>query len=102
MIVFMIQNLLMRRRAFLGSAVVNAGLIGLLLLPVAALAFPSVPIACLPPWGGVSRLSPTAAPDAPAATGLAHIPAQDVFPIGPKPDDASDTSQPVEQIRSRG
>ena len=102
MIVLLIQNLLRRRRAFLASAVANAGLIGLLLLPVAALAFPSVPIACLPAWVGVSRLDAAAAPDAPSAASWAHIPAQDVFPIGPKPDDASACVSTRGQIRSRG
>ena len=98
MIVLLIQHLLGRRRALLGSAVGNAGLIGLLLLPVAALAFPSVPIACLPAWGGVSRLAATAATNAPAGPGWAHIPAHDVFPIGPKPDDASAAPNPVRKL----
>jgi beta-lactamase regulating signal transducer with metallopeptidase domain len=95
MIVLLIQNLLRRRRAFLASAVANAGLIGLLLLPVAALAFPSVRVACLPAWDGISRLGATAAPDAPPGAGWAHIPADDVFPTGPKPDDTSAASHPV-------
>ena len=47
-IVLLIQFVLGRRRALLGSAVGNAGLIGLLLLPVSAMVFPSLPIACLP------------------------------------------------------
>ncbi len=65
MIVLLIQNLLRRRSAFLASAVANAGLVGLLLLPVAALAFPAVPIACLPAWDGASRSSVRAVPEAP-------------------------------------
>jgi beta-lactamase regulating signal transducer with metallopeptidase domain/protocatechuate 3,4-dioxygenase beta subunit len=98
MIVFMIQNLLMRRRAFLGSAVVNAGLIGLLLLPVVALIFPSVPITCLPAQGAVSRSVVAAAPDAPSAASWTHNPAEDVFPISPKPVDVADVSQPVSKL----
>jgi hypothetical protein len=98
MIVLLIQHLLRGRRAFLASAVANAGLIGLLLLPVAAFAFPSVPIACLPAWGGVSRLGARAAPDATPGAGWAHIPADDVFPIGPKPDDASAAPNPVRKL----
>ena len=102
-IVLLIQNLLRRRRAFLASAVANAGLIGLLLLPVVALAFPSVPIACLPARVGVSRSVVAAAvPDAPSAASWAHNPAEDVFPISPKPDDASACVSTREQIRSRG
>ena len=87
MIVLLIQNLLRRRRAFLASAVANAGLIGLLLLPVAALAFPSVPIACLPAWGGVSRLGATAAPDAPPGAGWAERTFRPTmsFRLGPNP-----------------
>jgi beta-lactamase regulating signal transducer with metallopeptidase domain len=98
MIVLLVQYLLRRRRAFLGSAVANAGLIGLLLLPVAALIFPSVPIECLPAWVGVSRLDAAAAPDAPSDSSWAHIPAQEVFPVGLKPVDASDASQPVSKF----
>ena len=66
-IVLVIQKLMRRRRAFLGSAVVNAGLVGLLLLPVAALTFPAVSIAWLPARVGVSRLDVGAVSDAPSA-----------------------------------
>jgi beta-lactamase regulating signal transducer with metallopeptidase domain/uncharacterized GH25 family protein len=49
MLVLVIQSVFCRRRALLGSAVGNAGLIGLLLLPFSSLVLPSVTIACLPP-----------------------------------------------------
>jgi hypothetical protein len=47
-LVLLIQNALRHRRASLGSAIGNAGLIGLLMLPFAALGLPSMPIACFP------------------------------------------------------
>jgi beta-lactamase regulating signal transducer with metallopeptidase domain len=40
-------------------------------------------------------LDTAAAPDAPSATSSAHIPVENVFPIGPKPDDPSNAPQPV-------
>ena len=46
--VLVIQKVVGRPQALLGSAVGNAGLIGLLLLPFSALVLPSVPVACLP------------------------------------------------------
>ena len=88
MIVLFIQSLLRNRRAFLGSAVGNAGLVGLLVLPVAALALPSLPIACLPAGVSISQLDAAAVSDSHSASGWAHIPARDVFPIGPEADHA--------------
>ncbi len=52
-VVLVFQNVLGRRRAFLGSAVGNAGLIGLLLLPFSSLVLPSLAIPCLPAWTNV-------------------------------------------------
>jgi beta-lactamase regulating signal transducer with metallopeptidase domain len=46
--VLIIQHALGSRRAFLGSAAANAGLIGLLLLPIGSLGLPSLSIPCLP------------------------------------------------------
>ncbi|MGO9464621.1 MAG: carboxypeptidase regulatory-like domain-containing protein [Isosphaeraceae bacterium] len=54
--VLVIQNVLGRRRAFLGSAVGNAGLIGLLLLPFSSLILPSLAIPCLPAWTNAGTL----------------------------------------------
>ena len=95
MIVLLIQNLLGRRRASLGSAVGNAGLIGLLLLPVSALAFPSVPIACLPVWVNVPRAEAAAVSDPPSTSDWLRTRSEDAVPNGPEPDNVSAASQPV-------
>ncbi len=47
-IVLLIQHVVGHRRSVLASAAANAGLVGLLLLPFAALLFPSIPVACVP------------------------------------------------------
>jgi hypothetical protein len=95
MIVLLIQNLLGRRRASLGSAVGNAGLIGLLLLPVSALAFPSVPIACLPVWVKVPRADAAAVSNPPSTSDWLRTRSEDAVPNGPEPDNVSAASQPV-------
>ncbi len=54
-IVLIIQYAVVRRRAILGSAVGNAGLIGLLLLPLSSLCLPSTRLALLPAKMTASR-----------------------------------------------
>jgi hypothetical protein len=95
MIVLLIQNLLGRRRALLGSAVGNAGLIALLLLPVSALVFPSVPIACLPGSASIPRLDARAVSEPPSASGWPRIRSEDACSISPGPGDAAVVSRPV-------
>ena len=47
-LILLIQNTLRSRRASIGAAVGNAGLLGLLLLPFAVLGLPTMPVACFP------------------------------------------------------
>ena len=53
--VLSVRYFLRRRHASLGAAVGNAGLIGLLLLPLATFGLPSMPVACLPSNVSASR-----------------------------------------------
>ncbi|MFI5457976.1 MAG: carboxypeptidase regulatory-like domain-containing protein [Isosphaerales bacterium] len=82
-IVLLIQNVLGRRRALLGSAVGNAGLIGLLLLPFSAAVLPSVPIACLPPATIAARSDAASVSISPSASARPRNFAEDTMPITP-------------------
>lgn len=94
-IVLVIQTVLGRRRALLGSAVGNAGLIGLLLLPFSAWVLPSVPIAWLPAGPSVPRSDVTSVSVPHSASDQPRDPAEVRSPITSDLDRPSVASQPL-------
>jgi len=92
-IVLLIQNVLGRRRALLSSAVGNAGLIGLLLLPFSAAVVPSVPIACLPAATIAARSDAASVSISPSASAWPRNFAEDLVPITPAGDNPSIASR---------
>ncbi len=109
LVVFLVlQNLLGRRRAVLGSAVGNAGLVGLLLLPVSLAILPSLAIPCLPVGTSVATSDPVHAAISQsagartrdfAAGAMTIDPALDYSPVAPRSEvrlsRASDAAAPA-------
>ncbi len=85
-IVLVIQDMLGRRRALLGAAVGNAGLIGLLLLPFSSMILPSLTITCLPTLTNVQTSASLTAPVTSSSIEIPHDLAEAAMRITQAPD----------------
>ncbi len=91
-----IQQVLARWRASLGSTAGNACLIGLLLLPVAALVLPTITLTCLPSESATEEARPRAMTDSGTARPLE--PYRDALVVAPIHDRSTTEAKPKLRI----